>query len=180
MPSDKHNSRKARARDLDFFTRARDLISSLINVASSWDVPFHQPQELQCLYHGATFVPLWSPIFSSQPCKVMIWGRHVLASIPDMKIAEALLILCLAYAILFPCYCEHHKLWFVMHSLSYVCIQYIYNQPYRKGMYWKFLHLHLLARYAHAHDWHLIMMYNIAPWLDQPQYLQLPCRVVFF
>ena len=39
MPSDKHNSRTA---------RARDLISSLINVASSRDVPFHQPQLLQC------------------------------------------------------------------------------------------------------------------------------------
>ena len=49
MPSDKHNSRMA---------RARDLISSLINVASSRDVPFHQPQLLQCLHQGATFVPL--------------------------------------------------------------------------------------------------------------------------
>jgi len=33
MPSDKHNSRTA---------WARDLISSLINVASSRDVPFHE------------------------------------------------------------------------------------------------------------------------------------------
>ena len=39
MPSDKHNSRTA---------RARDLISSLINIASSRDVPFHQLQLLQC------------------------------------------------------------------------------------------------------------------------------------
>jgi len=37
MPSDKHNSRTA---------WARDLISSLINVASFQDVPFHQ--WLQC------------------------------------------------------------------------------------------------------------------------------------
>jgi len=88
MPSDKHNSRTA---------WAKDLISSLINVALSWDVPFYQPQELQCLYHGATFEPLWSPILSSQPRKVMICGRHVMASVRDIKIAEALLIRCLAY-----------------------------------------------------------------------------------
>ena len=53
MPSDKHNLRTA---------GARDLISSLINVTSSGDVPFHQPQLLQCLHQGATFVPLWCPI----------------------------------------------------------------------------------------------------------------------
>ena len=53
MPSEKHNS------------RARDLISLPINVASSRDVPFHQPQLLQCLHQGATFVPLWSPILFS-------------------------------------------------------------------------------------------------------------------
>ena len=55
MPSEKHNSRTA---------WARDLISSLINVASSQDVPFHQPQllQLQCLHHGATFEPFCAPI----------------------------------------------------------------------------------------------------------------------
>jgi len=74
MPSDKHNLRMA---------RGRDLISSLINVASSREVPFHQPQQLQCLHHGATFVPLWSPILSSQPHKVTICGRHVMASVRD-------------------------------------------------------------------------------------------------
>ena len=52
IPSDKHNSRTA---------EARDLISSLIN-ASSRDVPFDQPQLLQRLHKGVTFVPLWSPI----------------------------------------------------------------------------------------------------------------------
>jgi len=57
MPSDKHNSRMA---------RARDLISSLIKVTSSQDVPFHQLQQLQCLHHGATFKPLCAPIHSSQ------------------------------------------------------------------------------------------------------------------
>jgi len=91
MPSDKHNSRTA---------RARDLISSLINVALSWDVPFHQPQQLQCLHHGATFVPFWSPILSSQPRKVTICGRHVMASVRDIQIAEALLTLCLAYYVM--------------------------------------------------------------------------------
>jgi len=63
MPSDKYNSRTA---------RARDLISSLINITSSRDVPFHQPQQLQCLYHGATFVPLCAFILSSQLHKVTI------------------------------------------------------------------------------------------------------------
>jgi len=49
MPLDKHNSRTA---------KARDLISLLIYVVLSGDMPFHQPQLLQCLHHGATFVPL--------------------------------------------------------------------------------------------------------------------------
>ena len=29
-------------------------------------MPFHQPQQLQCLHHGATFEPLCAPILSSQ------------------------------------------------------------------------------------------------------------------
>ena len=91
MPSDKRNSRTA---------RARDLISSLINIASSRDVPFHQPQQLQCLHHGAAFVPLWSPILSSQPCKVTICGRHVMASVHDIQIAGALFTLCLTYYVM--------------------------------------------------------------------------------
>jgi len=91
MPSDKHNSRMA---------GARDLISSLINVASSRDMPFHQLQQLKCLHHGATFVPLWFLILSSQPRKVTICGRHVMASVRDIKIAEALLVLCLAYYVM--------------------------------------------------------------------------------
>jgi len=91
MPSDKHNSRTA---------RTRDLISSLINVASSRDVPFHQPQQLECLHHGATFLPLWSPILSSKPRKVTICGRHVMVSVQDIQIAEALLTLFLAYYVM--------------------------------------------------------------------------------
>ena len=58
---------------------------------------FHQPQQLKCLHQGATFVPLCVPILSSQPCKVTIYSRHAIASVRDIKIAEALLILCLAY-----------------------------------------------------------------------------------
>ena len=91
MPSDKHNLRAA---------TARDVISSLINVASSRDVPFHQPQQLQCLHHAATFVSLCAPILCSQPCKVTICGRHLMASVRGIKIAEALLILCLAYYVI--------------------------------------------------------------------------------
>ena len=77
-PSDKHNSRTA---------WARDLISSLINVASSWDLSFHQPQQLQCLHHGTTFIPLWSPILSSQSRKVTICGRHLMASVRGIQLA---------------------------------------------------------------------------------------------
>ena len=48
MPSDKHNSITA---------KAIDLISSLINVTLSRDVPFRQPLQLQCSYHTKlTFV----------------------------------------------------------------------------------------------------------------------------
>jgi len=88
MPLDKRNSSTA---------GARDLISSLINVASSRDV---QPQQLQCFHHGATLVPLWSPILSSQLNKVTTCSRHVMASVRDIKIAEALLMLCLAYYVM--------------------------------------------------------------------------------
>jgi len=92
MPSDKHNSRMA---------RARDLISSLINVTSSQDVSFHQPQQLQCLHHGVpSFVLLWSSILSSQPHKVTICGRHVMTSVRDIQITEALLTLCFAYYVM--------------------------------------------------------------------------------
>ena len=37
---------------------ATDSISSLFNVASSRDIHFHQPQQLQCLHHGSTKVLL--------------------------------------------------------------------------------------------------------------------------
>ena len=49
--------------------RATGLISSLINITLSQDVPFHQPKQLQCLHHGVTFMPLCAPILSPQPHK---------------------------------------------------------------------------------------------------------------
>jgi len=55
MPSDKCDS---------IVAIATDLISSLLNVALSWDVPFHKLQLLQCLHYGfikATFVLLCTP-----------------------------------------------------------------------------------------------------------------------
>jgi len=105
MPSDKYNSRTA---------RARDLISSQINVTLSRDVSFHQLQELQCSHQGATFVPLWSPIlfFTTAFIKVTICGRHVMASVRDIKITEALLILCLAYYVMK--WVQHSWHWSVM------------------------------------------------------------------
>ena len=89
LTSDKYNSRTA---------WAKDLISSLINVASSWDVPFHQPQPLHCLHQALYRFDL--PFFSFQPRNVTICGRHKMASVRDIKIDEALLVLCLAYYVM--------------------------------------------------------------------------------
>jgi len=88
MPSDKYYSRTA---------KARDLIFSLINVASSRDVPFHPPQLLQCLHQGATFVPLWSPILHNRVRWRFVVDTKWLQSAWDIKIDEALLVLCFAY-----------------------------------------------------------------------------------
>ena len=43
MPSAKHNS------TMDV---AAGLTSSLFDIASSQDVPFRQPQDVQCMHHG--------------------------------------------------------------------------------------------------------------------------------
>jgi len=58
MPSDKRNSITA---------KAIGLISSLFNVASSRDVPFHQLLQLQCSHHGSTKAYLCSPFLSWLP-----------------------------------------------------------------------------------------------------------------
>ena len=44
--------------------------------------------------------PFDLPFFSSQPRKVMIFSRHEMASVWDIKIDEALLVLCLAYYVM--------------------------------------------------------------------------------
>ena len=49
MPSDKRNLITA---------IATGLISSLLNIASSQDIPFHQMEQLQCLHHSSTEVYL--------------------------------------------------------------------------------------------------------------------------
>ena len=59
MPSDKRNLITA---------IATGLISSLFNVASSGDVPFRQPKQLQCLHHGSTKAYLCSPLYSIPYC----------------------------------------------------------------------------------------------------------------
>ena len=48
----------------------------------------------------ASWCYLCTPILSSQPLKVTICGRHVMASVQDIQIAEALLTLCLAYYVM--------------------------------------------------------------------------------
>jgi len=58
MSSDKRNSITA---------KAIGLISSLFNIASSWDVPFRQPLQLQCSYHDSTKTYLCSPFLSPLP-----------------------------------------------------------------------------------------------------------------
>ena len=91
MPSDKHNSRTA---------GARDLISSLFNVVSSRDVPFHNHSCCSACIRVLPLYPFDLPFFSSQPRKVTICGRHEMASVRDIKIDEALLVLCLAYYVM--------------------------------------------------------------------------------
>ena len=49
------------------FSLATGLISSLFNVTSSQDVPFLQPLQLQCSYHGSIEAYLCSPFFSPLP-----------------------------------------------------------------------------------------------------------------
>ena len=88
MPSDKHNSRTA---------RARDLISSLINIASSL---FTNHSCYSACIRVLPLYPFDLPYFSSQLRKVTICGRHVMVSVWDIKIAEALLMLCLAYYVM--------------------------------------------------------------------------------
>jgi len=72
MPSDKHDSEMA---------KATGLISLLLNIASSQDVPFCQSQQqLQCLHYGSIKAYLCSPLFSipfSTVTYVMISGSAV-------------------------------------------------------------------------------------------------------
>jgi len=66
MPSAKHNL----AMDV-----ATGLISSLFDVALSRDVPFRQPQDVQCMHHGLIFVLLCVPVLFAEVsiCGSMIW-----------------------------------------------------------------------------------------------------------
>jgi len=54
MPSAKH---------ISTMERATGLISSLLDIASSRDMPFHQLQWPHSKHHGATFVLLFSQFF---------------------------------------------------------------------------------------------------------------------
>ena len=63
MPSAKHNL------TMDIAT---GLISSLFDVTSSQDVPFHQPQYLQYTHHGLSFL---YPILFADNAKVLIYSQ---------------------------------------------------------------------------------------------------------
>ena len=60
MPSDKRNL---------IMSIAEGLIFSLLNVALSGNVPFHQLQQLQCLYPELPFVVLCTPFHSPLLCR---------------------------------------------------------------------------------------------------------------
>jgi len=66
---------------------ATGLISLLINVALSRDMPFRQPQQLQCLHHGSIKAYLYSPLCPipfSLTVYMTICGTHVMASLRDL------------------------------------------------------------------------------------------------
>jgi len=86
MPSDKHNSRIARAKDLIFSRLLRPEMCLFTNRSC-----------YSACIRVLPFYPFDLPYFSSQLHKVTICGRHVMASVRDIKIAEALVVLCLAY-----------------------------------------------------------------------------------
>ena len=91
MHSDKYNSVMA---------IARGLISSLFNVALSRDVPFHQPQQLQCLHNGSIKAHLCSPLYSISLSLYHIGRMHVMTLVPDLGKCNAsrgasYIILCL-------------------------------------------------------------------------------------
>jgi len=46
------------------------LIFAPLGIASSQDVPFHQPQQLQCLHHGFTEAYVCSPFHSFLHCRI--------------------------------------------------------------------------------------------------------------
>jgi len=63
------------------------LISSLILVASSRDVPFHQLQQIQCLHHGSTKANL---------CLHILFCPTVFAVAPHQGFMEDLVIAVIA------------------------------------------------------------------------------------
>jgi len=75
MPSDKRKS---------ITTMAMVLIFVLYNVASSQDVPFHQPQQLQRLHHGSTKAHLCSPLCSIPFSTAAICGTCIMASAQNL------------------------------------------------------------------------------------------------
>ena len=96
-PSDKRNLITAIA------TGCTALISSLLfNIASSQDVPFCQPQQLQCSHHGSTKTYLCSPLYCihfSLSAKVMICSTRVMASVVSVVQAGVLLALFFAWTV---------------------------------------------------------------------------------
>ena len=59
--------------------------------------PFSPTAAATVLASGCYFC---TPLISTQPLKVKICDRHVMASVQDIKIAEALFVLCFAYFVM--------------------------------------------------------------------------------
>jgi len=57
------------------------LISSLLDVASSQDVPFHQLQQLHSMHH----CPPLCPVFFPTTAQVLIHGRCIMASVQRLS-----------------------------------------------------------------------------------------------
>ena len=72
------------------------LISSLLDVAMVQDVPFCQPQQLQCMHYGITFVLLCVPFLSSTTTLIFVvtLDDFSTAGLSIISVVTGLLLIC--------------------------------------------------------------------------------------
>jgi len=106
MPSDKHNS---------IMAISTGLLSLVINVPLSQDMPFCQLQQLQCFRHGSTKAYLCAPLHSI-PFYLKVYGwQFSISSVWDLvnaKLAGDFLILFLLRML--PKSTENKALWYTV------------------------------------------------------------------